>query len=148
MTAPFVRNPYNYDVEAASQESGLECKDPTLAQQHFKEECDINTLVERFHLTGEIPIVQRQPLDIEYAEIFDFRQAQHQLIEADRAFMQLPAKIRAQFDNDPMQFVEFALNPDNKDDLKKWGMLKPEPAPQDPPAIAPATPQAAPAAKT
>ena len=42
--APFLRTPYNYDTVAASNESGLGCEDPTLTQQQFAEESDINTI--------------------------------------------------------------------------------------------------------
>ena len=51
-TTVFVRNPYNYDMDKVSNETGLECKDPSLAQQHMKDECDINTIVEQFRVTG------------------------------------------------------------------------------------------------
>ena len=45
---PFVRNPYNYDMDQVSQETGLKCEDPSLTQQHCRDECDINVIVERF----------------------------------------------------------------------------------------------------
>lgn len=55
MKGPFLRTPYNYDMNAAGDESGLRCEDATRAQQQFKEESDINTIVARFGLTGEMP---------------------------------------------------------------------------------------------
>lgn len=50
---PFFKTPYNHDTNAESDASGLECKDPSLAQQHFKDECDINVLFARYLETGE-----------------------------------------------------------------------------------------------
>ena len=41
----FLRTPYNYDVNEASDASSLVCDDPSLAQQHARDECDINTIV-------------------------------------------------------------------------------------------------------
>jgi len=38
----FFRTPYNYDVEAASNESAIQCDDPSLAEQNFREQSDIN----------------------------------------------------------------------------------------------------------
>ena len=35
--------------------SDLECKDPSLAQQQFKDDVDINVLLERFKVTGVMP---------------------------------------------------------------------------------------------
>ena len=61
MKLPFVRNPYNYDMAAVSQETGLKCQDPSLAQQHMKDECDINVIVERFGVTGQLPGAPLEP---------------------------------------------------------------------------------------
>jgi hypothetical protein len=33
MKPPFLRTPYNYDRDVVSDESGLACADPSLAQQ-------------------------------------------------------------------------------------------------------------------
>ena len=35
---PFLRTPFNYDRDLASEESGLKCEDPSLTQQQFKDE--------------------------------------------------------------------------------------------------------------
>jgi len=43
-TTVFVRNPYNYDMNKVSDETGLECKDPSLAQQHMKDESTLMLL--------------------------------------------------------------------------------------------------------
>ena len=53
--AIFLRTPYNYDLDAASNESGLACEEPSLAQQHYKDECDINTILQKFNITGLLP---------------------------------------------------------------------------------------------
>ena len=53
--AIFLRTPYNYDRDAASNESGLACEEPSLAQQHFKDECDINNILRQFNITGLLP---------------------------------------------------------------------------------------------
>ena len=46
----FLRTPYNYDKDAATNESGLHCEDASLAQQHFKDECDINNILRQFNV--------------------------------------------------------------------------------------------------
>lgn len=124
----FLRTPYNYDMNAAGDESGLRCTDPTRTKQSFKEECDINTLVERFAITGEIPAADRVPLPIDVGTGMDFKDAMNQVVAARESFDQLPAKVRARFDNDPARFLDFVHedDPDNKLQLKKWGLLKPE----------------------
>uniref|UniRef100_UPI004048CFD7 hypothetical protein n=3 Tax=Bacteria TaxID=2 RepID=UPI004048CFD7 len=57
----FIRNPYNYDTNLASEESALYCEDGSRAKQSFKEECDINTIVKRFSVTGQVPVSPLQP---------------------------------------------------------------------------------------
>lgn len=121
----FVRAAYNYDMDKASLDNGLTCNDKTLAQQHFKEECDINTIVERFGLTGEVPTLQQLPAYQDYEGIFDFQTAMNQVRLANEEFMTLPAKIRARFNNEPQRFLEFCADDDNRDEARKLGLLKP-----------------------
>lgn len=125
ITPPFLRTPYNYDTDKASKESGLHCKDPSLAQQHFAEECDINTIVERFHLTGEVPQLQQLPSFDDYEGVFDFQTAMNTIRSSQETFMSLPAKLRARFHNDPQEFLEFCSDQDNHDEARKLGLLKP-----------------------
>lgn len=145
---PFLRTPYNYDRNKASDAAGLDCKDATRTKQSFKDECDINTLVERFSITGEIPTSDRIPLPVDIGTGMDFKDAMNQVVAARESFDQLPAKVRARFDNDPARFLDFVhYDEDARDDLKKWGLLKPEepqappPAP-NPPPVAEKAPEA------
>lgn len=142
MPAPFVRNPYNYDMNKAGDESGLNCKDKTLTQQSFKEECDINTIVERFGLTGEMPQVLHLPAYGDYEGIFDFQTAMNAIRQAQESFMNLPAKLRARFHNEPQELLEFCADANNKDEAIKLGLVEktPDVAPQTPTAAAPAAP--------
>lgn len=126
----FVRNPYNYDVNDASEETGLECKDKSLAQQQFVEESDINYIAERFKLNGTIPLMPDGFVwGAAMENVFDYQTAMNAVVAGDRAFMQLPAKIRARFQNNPQQLMEFLADKDNELEARKLGLLKPlEPA--------------------
>lgn len=126
--------------------SDLDCSaDPTLAQQHFKDECDINTLVERFHLTGEMPqVIEKLPSASDYEGIFDFQSAMNAIVAAQRQFMTFPAKLRARFENDPQQLLEFLEDTENREEAERLGLIekKPEPAPAPQPvATAPVPPK-------
>jgi len=127
MTKVFIRNPYNYDMALASQESGLECKDPSLAQQHMRDECDINVLVERFGVTGNMPAA---PLEASYGDfsgVSDYHTALNQIRAADEAFMGLPAKLRAKFDHDPNALLQFLQNEQNRDEAIQLGLIDGQP---------------------
>jgi len=127
IAAPFLRTPYNYDRNQVSDETGLKCLDKSLAQQQFTEECDINTIVERFHLTGEVPQLTELPSYGDFTGIFNYQTAMNAIVAARETFMTLPAKLRSRFNNDPEKFLEFCDDPENLPEARKLGLLK-EPA--------------------
>ena len=106
----FIRTPYNYDTKAVSRETATICPEPTLAQQQFRDECDINVMLERFQVTGTMPQNVRQPIAQDFIDAMDYQSALNALIEAEESFMQMPAKIRAEFNNDPGEFIRFFEN--------------------------------------
>jgi len=124
---PFVRNPYNYDMALVSQETGLACKDPSLAQQHMKDECDINVIVERFGVTGQLPVKAIEPSYGDFSGVSDYHTALNKIKAAEAEFMALPAKIRAKFDNDPNSLLNFLENEQNRDEAIELGLIDGEP---------------------
>lgn len=129
---PFLRTANNYDRNAASKKSGLATPEPTRAQQQFKEECDINTIVQRFGLTGELPQNFKPPLVEDFDQVMDYQSALNAVIAADRAFMEIPAATRQRFNNNPQQLLEFLDNPANTDEARKLGLLRVLEAPPQP----------------
>lgn len=119
---PFVRSEYNYDMQEASVRSGLECRDASRTLQSQAEEADINVLVRRFGVTGELPITKRMPSYGDFTGTNDYRTAVEMVMQAEDAFMQVPAEIRARFHNDPGAFADFCENPQNLDELRKMGL--------------------------
>jgi len=120
----FLRTPYNYDKDAASNESGLACEEPSLAQQHFKDECDINNILRQFNVTGLLP---EQPLSPRYGDftgIGDYHTALNRVIAAQDEFEALPAQIRARFDNDPANLIEFLENETNRPEAEELGLVE------------------------
>lgn len=128
--SPFLRTPYNYDLDAASNESGLHCEDATLTQQHFKDECDINNILRQFNITGLLPEAPLSPRYGDFTGIGDYHSALNQVIAAEDEFMALPAQIRSRFDNDPAKLIDFLEKSENKDEAIKLGLVNPEILPQ------------------
>jgi len=119
----FLRTPYNYDKDAATNESGLHCEDASLAQQHYKDECDINNILRQFNITGLLP---EQPLSPRYGDfsgIGDYHTALNRVIAAQDEFDGLPANIRARFDNDPANLIEFLENEKNRPEAEELGLV-------------------------
>jgi phage internal scaffolding protein len=121
----FIRTQHNYDHNAASNESGLACQEPTRAQQHHKEECDINVIVKRFGITGKMPINQSEARYGDFTNADDYHTALNKIIAAEDDFMALPADIRTQFDNNPANLIGFLNNPSNRTEAEKLGLLNP-----------------------
>lgn len=118
-----LRQVYAYDTDAASNESGLACEEPTLAQQHYKDECDINTILERFNVTGMLP---QQPISPRYGDfsgITDYHSALNAVMSAMEEFDNLPAQIRARFDNEPAKLIEFLEDENNRPEAEKLGLV-------------------------
>lgn len=120
---PFVRSAYNYDMNAASDESGLRCEDESLAKQSFGNEVDINTIVDRFGLSGELPIGIRMPSYGDFTGIADFHSAVNAVALAHESFDAMPAKVRARFKNDPAEFLEFVADANNIVEARKLGLV-------------------------
>jgi phage internal scaffolding protein len=123
MKTIFLRTPYNYDTDAATNESALACEEPTLAQQHFKDECDVNNILRQFNVTGLLPESPLSPRYGDFTGIGDYHSALNAVIAAEDEFMALPANIRARFDNDPENLINFLDNPANKDEAIKLGLV-------------------------
>jgi len=121
----FLRTQYNYDHNAASNASGLVCEEPTRAQQHHKDECDINVILDRFGKTGQIPVNAISGTYGDFSGVHDYHTAMNALIAADSEFAALPANIRNRFANDPANLVQFLDNPNNQAEAEKLGLVNP-----------------------
>lgn len=128
--------------DVVSRESAHVFVGASSARQEFKEDADINTIVKRFGLTGELPSVVRVPTYGDFSEVGDFRSAVHMVMEAEAAFMALPAQLRARFDNDPQSLMEFVAERANLDEARSLGLVEPDktaPAPLSTPSPSPST---------
>lgn len=130
----FLRTPYNYDTMEASNASGLECLDESLAQQHMKDDVDINVILKRFAVTGELPSGVRAPQYGDYEGVTDYHSAMNAVRAAGEAFMKMPADVRSRFNNDAGAFVDFCSNPENRDEAIKLGLIDLPAAPAADPA--------------
>lgn len=103
---------------------GLEFTEPSMTEQHFKEECDINTIVARYQETGVLPSGNREPLFGDFAEFpQDLQSSQAYFDDAHERFMQLPAQLRKEFDNDPVKLLQFIANDNNRERAIDLGLI-------------------------
>jgi len=111
----------------------LNCDDPSRAIQSQKDEADINTIVRNFGVTGRVQAPVRLPQYGDFDLINDYQTALHAVREAQAEFEKVPAKIRAEFSNDPGAFASFCLDPSNLPKLREWGLAPTPAAPAEPP---------------
>ena len=126
-----------------SQESGIDCSyeaqkkiyesqglkvsdgfNVCRAQQSMGDDHNIVNLVDRLVRNGqgvEMPV----PISDAFVQGIDYHTAMNQIRQADADFMQLPAEVRARFDNDAGTFLDFFNNPDNYEEARKLGFLAP-----------------------
>lgn len=106
----------------------------TLTQQNFKDECDVNRIMERYQVTGYLvdPLRIRTavPKYGEFTNVPDFQTAQNIIVEGREAFEKLPSGVRKYFANDPALYLSFITDSDNFDEAIKMGLLDPNYVPR------------------
>jgi len=140
-TKPKIRRPYD-----ASPGTSITFTENTKAQQSFQDECDINTIMSRYQQNGVLDHVQSiEGAYGDFSNVVDYQLGLNQILAAQDAFDQLPAKLRERFRNDPAELMTFLQDEKNRAEAEDLGLVekKSEGAPPPPPA---GTPPASPPA--
>lgn len=101
---------------------------PSMTQQQFKDEADINYIISMYDSTGVMPSFHgdgqpAQPMFGDFAELPDSAQEMYnQMLQAKANFDNLPLDIRKRFNYDAGAFLEFVENPNNADELVAMGL--------------------------
>ncbi len=102
--------------------------DPSRAKQSFKEECNINTIMEKYQKTGLVDHVRQHEGNYgEFLSSDDYHDALNQILKAQQAFDTLPSSIRKKFNNSPSEFLEFVHDEKNSDELVEMGLANAPP---------------------
>lgn len=105
----------------------------SLTKQSFKDECDINYIMERFQRTGILPDQNpRQPVYGDFSSVLDFQTAQAVIAESMIQFQSLPAKIRERFGHDPVRFLDYVNKAENIQEMIDLGIIIPRQEEQKP----------------
>lgn len=101
----------------------------SMTKQSFAEECDVNNILRSYAKNGIMPHVNSKPAS--YLDVSDFNpdylSTMNLFLETEEAFSQLPALLRKRFQNDPIQFLQFASDPSNSDEMVKLGLATQKP---------------------
>lgn len=118
-----IRSRYNAGVR-----EGWKSSVPSITQQQFKDEADINYIVSMYDSSGVMPTFHgdgqpAQPVFCDFASLPDNAQEMYnRMIEAKNNFDNLPLEVRKRFNYNPAAFLEFADNPENLDELVAMGL--------------------------
>lgn len=97
ITETDIRN--GYETPRAEDEKQVDCTNfPDMARQEFKDETNVNNIINRFLTTG-IPPTQRQPVFGDTDFDIDLHTGYLAVENAQRAFLQLPTNLKEQYKN-------------------------------------------------
>lgn len=88
--------------------NGIVFDDPSLTDQSFTDECDINNVILRFAGTGELPPRRNEAIGeyLDVSEVGDLHQALNTARAGRELFNALPLHIREAIGNDPMRLLD------------------------------------------
>lgn len=100
-------------------------QEPTKTQQHYKDQCDINKIIDKAKKGGGISHIN--PHAGKYLDLTvlpaDYQTAMEVVVKANEAFMDLPAKVRDEFGHDPARLIKFLEDPKNLDRAVDLGLV-------------------------
>tara|TARA_R110002072_G_scaffold196017_3_gene353391 strand:+ start:5613 stop:6050 length:438 start_codon:yes stop_codon:yes gene_type:complete len=117
------QTPYNYADKIRIQTINNE---PSMTKQALKDNADINKIIKRYNKTGVLQNMKEFEGQYGDFDSKDFHDAMNVVAEANTLFEQVPSEIRAQFKNDPGDFIDFATNEENHDQMAEWGLAIPK----------------------
>lgn len=100
----------------------------SMVQEQFADACQTDTIIRKYNTMGLNPFIASGGSKyLDTTQIPDFICAQNAHIKVREFFEGLPADIRLEFNNDPMNFAEVVSDPQNEDYLREIGVLEPLP---------------------
>jgi phage internal scaffolding protein len=97
---------------------------PEITEQCHKDSCDVIQIIDK-HSRGLIVHVNTMTAQYgDYTEVNEYKEAQNLVLRAQEGFAALPSAVRNRFNNDPGQFLEFATNPENFDEMCDMGLAE------------------------
>lgn len=97
----------------------------SMTKQSFKDECDIHNILAAYKRTGMIEhIMRHEPRFDDLPDDVDYQSNLNIVMEAQENFARLPARLRAEFGNDPGRFLQALQDPKNAERFIELGLLE------------------------
>lgn len=107
---------------------GIVFTEPSMTQQHFKDETMIDNILQKYAETGFLtdPFSPKRPIQFgDFSGVTDFQTAQNAVARATEYFESLPSHIRASFNNSPSEFLQALNDPQQRSKLEELGFIAP-----------------------
>lgn len=114
---PTPRNAYSPRLQVLSP------KGHTPAQQQFKQDCDINTIMKRASKNQTLDHISTHQPEYGFTSPNSYHKSLNLIAKADSMFSDLPSTLRNEFQNSPSKFLEFVQDPKNLDRAKELGLM-------------------------
>lgn len=101
--------------------------EPSKTDQSFKDDCDVNIVLQRFMKTGDQSIFRQGGSYADVSEVPDLLESHLNLQRAKLAFDQLPALVRKKLENNPLMLEQYLLDPNNHEEAIELGLINPPP---------------------
>lgn len=109
-------------------------KSKSLTEQQHKDEVKTQNILKKYAVSGVLPRAATQPQFMNIPDAPDFHESMNLITAVEQDFAQLPATLRAEFENNPAKFFDFCMNEDNRDALIEKGISTAHFTPIEPPA--------------
>lgn len=100
--------------------------EPSLTQQKFKHQTDVNSIMRKVRKGAVLP----PPSELivgDFSDVADLHTILERTNKVKDAFMRLPPETRNQFRNDPQRFIKYMSDPEKTEEQIKLGLrVKPE----------------------
>lgn len=122
-----------------NRDSTIVCP-PGRTEQAAAAECDINNIMARFTKGKTIDHLAKYEQQYGEQSSVSLHEALNVVTGAQRMFLELPAKTRERFKNDPGEFLDFVQDEKNHQEMYDLGLSKDQPLPEIPAPEAPEEP--------
>lgn len=125
---------------------GIVFTEPSMTQQHFKDETMIDNILQKYAETGFLtdPFSPKRPIQFgDFSDVTDFQTAQNAVARATEYFESLPSRVRLSFNNSPSEFLQALNDPEQRSKLEELGFIASE-EPKAPESTPQSTPPADP----
>ena len=127
--------------DVVGEKRGITFTQPSMTQQSFKDDCNINKIIERFKVTGRLGDQDSDPTllpsfdDFSSGSARSLQNALNKVVEARELFDSLPSALRERFGYSPVALLRFLGDSKNRDEAVRLGLVRADAvAPESAPA--------------